>query len=81
MDAFIDFMGAALPWIAIGILLAVIAVRDSAHKKDKEKKEDRGTEGMALGMCLGVAVASAIHVNIGLGMGLFVGSTVEKKED
>ena len=56
-------------------------------EEDKEKKENYGSEGMALGMCFGVAMASAMHFDIGLGLtfgmllGLVIGSAIEKKKD
>ena len=85
MNNFFEFMRAALPWIAMGLLLAVFSARGVSRKKDKEKKEDYGSEGMALGMCFGVAMASALHWDIGLGLTvgilleLIVGSGMEKK--
>ena len=39
MNAVFDFLRAALPWIAIGLLLAVFAVRNAGRKK-KEKESD-----------------------------------------
>lgn len=79
-------MCAALPWIAIGLLLAVCCCVSNAHGKKKESnKADRGSEDMALGMCFGVAISTALHVNIAIGMmvgmvlGLLVGSEIEKK--
>ena len=87
MNSFFEFMRAALPWIAMGLLLAVLLARGARRKKDTEKKEDYGSEGMALGMCFGVAIASALQFDIGLGvtvgmlLGLAVGSSIEKKND
>ena len=87
MSGFFEFMRAALPWIAMAVLLAVFFARDAHRKKDTEKKEDYGSECIALGMCLGVALASALHWDIGLGltlgmlMGLIVGSSTEKKDE
>ena len=84
MDKFYDFMSAALPWIAMGLLLAVIFAR-AAHSNKKEK--DHGSEGMAIGMCFGVALSTALHINVGLGMmagmvlGLLVGSGIESNQD
>lgn len=51
MDKFYDFMSAALPWIAMGLLLAIFFARTANGTK---KEEDHGSEGMALGMCFGV---------------------------
>ena len=81
MDKFYDFMSAALPWIALGLLLAIFFARTANGTK---KEEDHGSEGMALGMCFGVALSTALHINVGLGMmagmvlGLLVGSGIEK---
>ena len=47
-----DFMIAALPWIIIGIAVAVIFAFRS-RKKDDEPQNCM-TEGMCIGMCLGV---------------------------
>ena len=46
-----DFMIAALPWIIIGIAVAVIFAFRS-RKKDDEPQNCM-TEGMCIGMCLG----------------------------
>ena len=82
MDKFYDFMSAALPWIAMGLLLAIFFARTANGTK---KEEDHGSEGMALGMCFGVAVSTALHVDVGLGMiagmilGLLIGSCIDKE--
>ena len=87
MNSFFEFMRAALPWIAMGLLLAVFFARGAHRKKDKEKKENYGSEGMALGMCFGVAISSALRIDVGLGLtagmllGLIAGSCIEKKND
>ena len=84
MDKFHDFMSAALPWIAMGLLLAVFFARIPHGKKKGAKEEDYGAEGMALGMCFGVALSTALHINVGLGLmagmalGLLVGSGKKK---
>lgn len=53
MEAIIDFLRAALPWIAIGLLLAVFAARSAGRKKKEKESDNYGTEGMCMGMCLG----------------------------
>ena len=84
MNKFYDFMSAALPWIAMGLLLAIFFARTANGTK---KEEDHGSEGMALGMCFGVALSTALHINVGLGMmagmvlGLLVGSGIERNQD
>ena len=81
MNKFYDFMSAALPWIALGLLLAIFFARTANGTK---KEEDHGSEGMALGMCFGVALSTVLRINVGLGMmagmvlGLLVGSGIEK---
>ena len=55
-------------------------------KAEKGKREEYGSEGMALGMCFGVAVSTALHVDVGLGMmagmmlGLLIGSHIDKAQ-
>ena len=87
MENLFIFLSAATPWIAMGLLLAVFFARAARGKKEKEKKEDHASEGMALGMCFGVALSTALHINVGLGLmagmvlGLLVGSEIKKKSD
>ena len=82
-----DFLSAALPWICIGLLLAIFFAQSARKKKDKNKKENYSTEGMALGMCFGVAIGTAFGNNTGIGLplgmlaGLVIGSCIEKKND
>ena len=84
MESSFEFLSAALPWIAMGLLLAIFFAR-AAHGKKKE--EDHGSEGMALGLCFGVALSTALHINVGLGMmagmllGLLVGSGIKEKDE
>lgn len=86
MNSISEFMKAALPWIATGLLLAVFFARAAAQKKGKNRREDHASEGIALGMCFGVALGTALHINTGLGLmvgmllGLFIGSGIEKKK-
>ena len=83
MEKYYAFMSAALPWIALGLLLAIFFARTANGTK---KEEDHGSKGMALGMCFGVALSTSLHINVGLGMmagmvlGLLVGSGIVKKK-
>ncbi|MDY4486507.1 MAG: hypothetical protein SPE18_00435 [Candidatus Limivicinus sp.] len=87
MENFFAFANAALPWVAVGLLLAVFCARGAGKKKSgkEEKTENYGTEGMCLGMCFGTAIGTALGNNTGLGIslgmliGLAVGSAIEKK--
>ena len=88
MENFFAFAKAALPWVAMGLLIAVFCARGAGKKKSgkEEKTENYGTEGMCLGMCFGTAIGTALGNNTGLGIslgmliGLAVGSAIEKKE-
>ena len=87
MENFFAFAKAALPWMAMGLLLAVFCARGAGKKKSgkEEKTENYGTEGMCLGMCFGTAIGTALGNNTGLGIslgmliGLAIGSAIEKK--
>ena len=87
MENILDFIRAALPWIAMGLLLAIFSVRSAAKKRENENKSnDYGTEGMCLGMCLGTAIGTSLGNNTGIGIslgmliGLAIGSCFEKEE-
>ena len=87
MKNVMDFLSAALPWICIGLLLAIFFVKGTRKKKDNKKKENYGTEGMALGMCFGVAIGTAFGNNTGIGLtlgmlaGFVIGTCIEKKKN
>ena len=87
MSSIYMFAGAAMPWIALGLLLAVFCVRASGGKMTQKKKDDYSSEGMSIGMCFGVAMAAAFHINTGIGMmlglllGLAIGLSKEKESD
>lgn len=85
MEAVFDFLRAALPWVAIGLLLAVFAAKSAKKKKDEQPQDDYGTEGMCLGMCFGTAIGTSLGNNTGIGItlgmliGLFLGSSFKKE--
>ena len=85
MENISDFLRAAMPWIAMGLLLAVFAARGAGKKKKEEKTGDYGTEGMCLGMCLGTAIGTALGNNTGIGIslgmliGLAIGTGIKKE--
>ena len=87
MKDVMDFLSAALPWISIGLLLAIFIAQNARKNKDDKKKENYGTEGMALGMCFGTAIGTSLGNNTGIGLslgmlaGLVIGSCIEKKTD
>lgn len=83
MEHVFDFLRAALPWIAMGLLLAVFFAR-STRKKEKQS-DDYGTEGMCLGMCFGTAIGttfgnnSGIGISLGMLIGLAIGTCIKKE--
>ena len=86
MKDVLDFLSAALPWICIGLLLAIFFAQSARKKKGDKTKENYSTEGMALGMCFGTAIGTSLGSNSGIGLtlgmlaGLVIGSCVEKKK-
>ena len=78
MAAVLDFLRAALPWIGIGLFLAVFFARSAKRKKDEEQKDDYGTEGMCLGMCFGTAIGVALgnHIGLGISLGMLIGLAI-----
>ena len=86
MNAVFDFLRAALPWIKVGLLLAVFFARNARKKKNEEQTGDYGTEGMCWGMCLGTAIGTSLgnHTGIGISLGMLIGlaiGTCCKKEN
>ena len=85
MEAVFDFVRAALPWIMMGLLLAVYFARSAGKKKKEEQCDDYGTEGMCLGMCFGTALGAAFGNSIAIGLplgmlfGLAIGTGIKKK--
>lgn len=85
----LDFIKAALPWVVMGVVIAIFAAQNSKRKKamgkDKKKQESYINEGMCVGLCLGVCIASAgvwdmgIGISLGLCAGLLIGSLVKKQ--
>ena len=86
MNAVFDFLRAALPWITVGLLLAVFFARYARKIKNEEQTGDYGTEGMCWGMCLGTAIGTSLgnHTGIGISLGMLIGlaiGTCCKKEN
>lgn len=91
MKAIWDFIRAAAPWVAMGLAVAILAVRGGKRKKATEKQDKKqagnyGTEGMCLGMCFGTALGSALWSDTGIGLslgmliGLAIGSGIRKDQ-
>lgn len=75
-----DFVLSALPFIIIGLCLAII------FANQKNDKQTYCSEGMCIGMCFGVAASSILKINMGLSisLGMLIGETIgvliEKKD-
>lgn len=67
-----DFFISALPFIVIGLCLAII------FANYKKGKSTYCSEGMCIGMCLGVAISISLDINMGLGisLGMLIGETI-----
>ena len=78
-----EFMMAALPWICIGIAIALFAVNHGAAKKAKDSDKEYGNY-MTEGMCLGMYVGTALGGNgliYGMLLGLVVGMFIKKEKE
>ena len=86
MNGISDFLAAALPWLCMGLMLAIFFAQSARRKKGKNNKKNYCTEGMALGMCCGTAIGvslgnyTGIGLSLGMLFGFFIGSYLEKKE-
>ena len=85
MENVFDFLRAALPWIAVGLLLAVLIASGTSKKEKEEQTGDYGTEGMCMGMCFGTAIGTSLGNNTGIGIslgmliGLAIGTCIKKE--
>lgn len=59
-----EFLMAALPWVAIGIAVALLCVFRGT------KVQSYLTEGMCLGMCMGITISSITKLDLGTGISL-----------
>lgn len=80
MENIKDFISAAVPWITLGLALALFFAREGRRKNGK-KLENYAVEGMCLGMCIGVGISSPYGLTVGMAIGLLAGSFIEKKGD
>ena len=83
-----DFITAALPWVMMGLALAVLSASYAREKKeDQKKRNELQLGGMALGMLLGVALGTtgllenhARGISLGALWGLVIGTAVEPRD-
>ena len=87
MNAILDFVCAAAPWVAAGLAVAILVVRGAKKKKAKKPNGDYSAEGMSLGMCFGLLIGTALGNNSGIGIsfgmlvGLAIGIGIPKKPE
>ena len=77
-----EFIKDALPFVLIGISLALFAVSYSKKHKDKEAENDWDFTSMGpiFGVAVGIAVGTAsesIGAALGAGIGMFIGTLAE----
>lgn len=71
-----EFIISALPFVVIGVCVAIIIANATKSKTNKE--ETYITEGLCLGVSLGVVFSTTFNLNLGLGMslGMLIGETL-----
>lgn len=87
-----DFIMAALPWVVMGIALAVLAVNVSKKANNKAKvdvdtKDSEAEEDnyMLIGMCIGCAlsttgiISASYGTSFGMLIGMAIGATIKKQ--
>lgn len=80
MNAILNFVRAAFPWVLAGVAVAVLCVRRGGQQKQEKSRQDYSGEGMCLGMCLGVTMATTFggmeNLGLGLSLGMLVGMAI-----
>lgn len=92
----LDFMEAALPWIAIGLSMIIAGMSSKSRKAKassettdvkKDGKENYIAVGMCVGMSIGMLLGQLLYNNLALGMcigmsvGLAASSSIKKKKE
>ena len=82
-----EFIRATSPWVAMGLLVAILMIRGTASTKNakNETAENYGMDGMSLGMCFGLLSSvmfgdyTCVGLSIGMLMEMAVGLSVHKE--
>ena len=82
-----EFIRAASPWVAMGLLVAILMIRGTASTKNAKDgtAENYGMDGMSLGMCFGLLISvmfgdyTCVGLSIGMLVGMAVGLSVHKE--
>ncbi|BAL00474.1 hypothetical protein OBV_32750 [Oscillibacter valericigenes Sjm18-20] len=71
-----EFLTAALPWVVIGVCVALLAVnrkKQKANKENRRAKDDKSDENhMTDGMCAGAAFGSSGIVDLATSISLSI---------
>jgi len=87
MSGFKEFIRAASPWVAMGLLVAILVIQGAASTKNAKDGtvENYGMDGMSLGMCFGLLISvmfgdyTCVGLSIGMLVGMAVGLSVHKE--
>lgn len=85
-----DFLLAALPWVVMGIAVAVMLVNLNRKKGKLNMEKQKGTDGensmstecehnyMSVGMCFGsvLSLSGIVTLSYGISFGMLIGMTV-----
>ena len=71
----------ALPWILIGLSLAIFFVFNNKPKKSTDEEyENYGLLGMLLGMSVGGTINITYGISLGMLIGLALGTCIKKEK-
>lgn len=76
-----EFILAALPWVCIGLALAILAAHWGSKEKQKSDRETPADNYMVEGMCLGMAVGLSLGkagYSYGMLLGMVIGMCIPK---
>lgn len=72
-----DFAMAALPWVCIGIAIALCAANAGGQK---EEQGSFMVEGMCFGMCVGLSLGT-VYTTYGMLAGTLIGMCLKKRKN
>jgi len=73
-----DFVYAALPWVLMGLALAVFFYGMANKRQKSEDKKDYYGMGIALGAAAGIAIGTALNdVGLVAGLGMLIGAAAD----
>ncbi|MGN0997218.1 MAG: hypothetical protein ACI4PG_09920 [Candidatus Ventricola sp.] len=78
MEGVIVFLRAALPWLSVGLLYAILFAIRAGMKKKEAQIADCSAEGMSLGIGLGLCLEVPFGNNSGIGIaiGMLIGMAI-----